>query len=279
MFSKILCPIDFGDFTSKQIGYAQGLAKFQNASLTVLHVIEPTLAIYGYDSFRVVDEMLLQMAQEKMAPFSKAGLNTKILRGSSAAEISLLAQTEQFDLIVLPTHGYRGLKKLFLGSTFQETINETNSCVLALPPPLFQRESLDFHKPKHILCSIDTERRSAKLCQISKRLAEDSNGIFSVLHSLNVQKEVVQYLNVTDVEDIEQNVRKEILSENPCASSAQEIIIRRGSAAEQIHQCLEQKSIDFLVIGFSHPSLKRLRTTLYRTVATVNVPVLCIPVD
>jgi hypothetical protein len=33
------------------------------------------------------------------------------------------------------------------------------------------------------------------------------------------------------------------------------------------------------VLGFSHPTLKRLRTTLYRTVASVDVPVLCIPVD
>lgn len=279
MFSKILCPIDFGDFTAKQISYAQGFAKFQNASLTLLHVIEPNLQMYGYESFREVDEKLLEIAQDKMAPFSKAGLNTRILRGSSAAEISLLAEKDEFDLIVLPTHGYRGLKKMFLGSTFQGTINETKATVLALPPVLFQRPSLDFQKPKHILCSIDTTRRSAKLCHISKRLAEACNGTFLVLHSLDIQKEVSEFLNATDVEDIENNVREEILAENPCASSAQEIIIRRGSAAEQIHQCIEQKSIDFLVLGFFHPSLKRLRTTLYRTVATVDVPVLCIPVD
>ena len=232
MFSKILCPIDFGDFTTKQIAYAQGFAKFQNASLTALHVIEPNLEMYGYESFREVDEKLLEIAQDKMAPFSKAGFETRILRGSSAAEISLLAEKEEFDLIVLPTHGYRGLKKIFLGSTFQGTINETKASVLALPPVLFQRDSLDFHKPKHILCSIDTQRRSAKLCHISKRLAEVCNGIFSVVHSLNIQKEVVEFLNVPDVEDIENKVREEILAENPCASSAHEIIIRRGSAAE-----------------------------------------------
>lgn len=279
MFSKILCPIDFGDFTAKQITFAQGFAKFQNASLTVLHVIEPNLEMYGFDSFHEVDERMLQIAQDKMFPFSKAGVDTRILRGSAASEISVLAKKEEFDLIILPSHGYRGLKKFFLGSTFQGTINETNVSVLALPHLLFQRESLDFQKPKQILCSIDTHRRSAKLCHISKRLAEACHGTFSVLHSLNIQKEVSEFLNVVDVEDIENKVREEILAENPCASSAQEIIIRRGAAVEQIHQCIEQKSIDFLVLGFSHPSFKRLRTTLYRTVATVNVPVLCIAVD
>jgi len=100
-----------------------------------------------------------------------------------------------------------------------------------------------------------------------------------VLHSLAIQKEVVEFLNATDVEDIENNAREEILAENPCASYAQAIIIRRGSAAEQIHQCIEQNSIDFLVLGFLHPSFRRLRTTLYRTVASVNIPVLCTPVD
>jgi nucleotide-binding universal stress UspA family protein len=279
MFTKILCPIDFGDFTAKQVAYAQGFAKFQNASITLLHVIEPKLAMYGYVSLRELDEKLLEIAQNKMFPFSRAGFNTRILRGSSAAEINLLAEKEEFDLIILPTHGYRGLKKFFLGSTFQGTINETNASVLALPHLLFQRDSLDFQKPKHVLCSIDAKRRSAKLCHISKRLAEACNGSFLVMHSMDIQKEVTEFLNVPDVEDIENKVREEILAENPCASSAQEIIIRRGSAAEQIHQCIEQKSIDFLVLGFSHPSFKRLRTTLYRTVATVDVPALCIPVD
>jgi nucleotide-binding universal stress UspA family protein len=279
MFSKILCPIDFSDFTAKQVAYAQGFAKFQNASITLLYVIEPMLQLYGYVSLAELDEKLLEIAQDKMSPFSKAGLNTKILRGSSAAEINLSTKKEEFDLIILPTHGNRGFKKLFFGSTFQGTINETNSCVLALPPRVFQRHNLDFVKPKQILCAIDPHRRSAKLCHVSKRLAEESDGVFSVLHSLNIQKEVMEFLNAQNVEDIESNVREEILSENPCASYAQEIIIRRGPAAEQIHQCIEQKSIDFLVLGFSHPSLKRLRTTLYRTVAAVDVPVLCIPVD
>lgn len=279
MFSKILCPIDFSDFTTKQINYAQGFAKFQNASLTLVHVIEPKLEMYGYTSLRELDEKLLALAQEKMATFSKPGLSTKILRGSSAAEITLIAEKEEFDLIILPTHGYRGLRKIFLGSTFQGTINETKSAVLALPPLLFQQESLDFQKPKNILCSIDTKRRSAKLCHISRRFADACNGKFSVMHSLDIQKDVVQFLNVPDVEDIENSVIEQIRSENPCASDAQEILIRRGSPVEQIHQCIEQKSFDFLVLGFSHPSFKRLRTTLFRTVATVNVPILCIPVD
>lgn len=279
MFSKILCPIDFGDFTGKQLSFAQGFAKFQNASITLLHVIEPDLAMYGYVSLRELDERLLAIAQNKMFPYSKAGFNTRILQGSSAEEITRLAEKEEFDLIILPTHGYRGLKKIFLGSTFQATINETNVSVLALPHLLFQRDTLNFQKPKQILCSIDTQRRSAKLCHISKRLAQACNGTFSVLHSMDIQKEIKEFLNVIDVEDIENKVREEILAENPCASSAQEIIIRHGSPAEQIHQCIEQKLIDFLVLGFSHPSFRRLRTTLYRTVATVDVPVLCIPVD
>jgi nucleotide-binding universal stress UspA family protein len=279
VFSKILCPIDFGDFTTKQIAYAQGFAKFQNASITLLHVIEPNLAMYGYASLRELDERLLEIAQNKMFPYVQAGFNTRILRGSSAAEIIQLAAKDEFDLIILPTHGYRGLKKFFLGSTFQGTINETNVTVLALPHPLFQRDSLEFIKPKQILCSIDTQRRSAKLCHISKRFAEACNGSFLVLHSLDIQKEVTEFLSVVDVEDIENKVREEILAENPCAASAKEIIIRRGSAAEQIHRCIEQRSVDFLVLGFSHPSFKRLRTTLYRTVSTVDVPVLCIPVD
>lgn len=278
MFSKILCPIDFGDFTAKQIAYAQGFAKFQNASITLLHVIQP-VPEYGYISLRELDEKLLEIAQNKMFHFSRGGFNTRILRGSSAAEINLLAEKEGFDLIILPTHGYKGLKKMFLGSTFQGTINETNSCVLALPPFLFQRENLDFQKPKQILCSIDPQRRSAKLCHVTKRLAQESNGVFSVLHSMDIQKEVSEFLNVVDAEGVENKVRDEILAENPCASCAREIIIYRGSAAEQIHHCIEQKSIDFLVLGFSHPSLKRLRTTLYLAVATVDVPVLCIPVD
>ena len=102
MFSRILCPIDFGDFTAKQISFAQGFARFQNASLTLLHVIEPNLEMYGYESYREVDENLLEIAQDKMAPFSKAGFDTRILRGPSAAEISLLAEKEEFDLIVCP---------------------------------------------------------------------------------------------------------------------------------------------------------------------------------
>jgi hypothetical protein len=78
MFSKILCPIDFGDFTGKQISFAQGFAKFQNASITLLHVIEPQLAMYGYVSLPELDERPLQIAQNKMFLYGKEGFNTRI---------------------------------------------------------------------------------------------------------------------------------------------------------------------------------------------------------
>src|SRR5690242_16667745 len=115
-WKKILVPTDFSKTSKDALPYAIGICREMGASLTLLHVV-PTL--FPPDSAHLgavmEDQRLLKEAKlfldnfrEKQIPPSITG-NNLTLTGSPWHEITETARTENFDLIVVGTHGHAGL--------------------------------------------------------------------------------------------------------------------------------------------------------------------------
>jgi nucleotide-binding universal stress UspA family protein len=137
---SILCPVDFSEHSNAALQYAADVARRFDAKLTLLHVIEPVLypVAYGLPPVSSVDyEALARESATKaleMLVASLTGLKPahKLELGAASQRICELAKTDGHDLIVLATHGYTGLKHVFMGSTAERVVRHAPCAVLVV---------------------------------------------------------------------------------------------------------------------------------------------------
>jgi nucleotide-binding universal stress UspA family protein len=127
MYKKILVPIDGSDTSNLALTHAIALAKDQHSTLRVFHVVDLTPAYSSVNAPHVVErQSALQAEGQKLiddgsAPALAAGIqyDTKCITTFDKQIYDLIDQEAKSwpaDLIVVGTHGRRGIRRLFLGS-------------------------------------------------------------------------------------------------------------------------------------------------------------------
>jgi nucleotide-binding universal stress UspA family protein len=146
MYRKILVPLD-GSRTSKQgLNEAIKLARHEKAQLRLIHVVDifvvmPTLEGGSYvddiqASFRTSGKKLLARAA---AMVHKRGVKADTVMfesiGGRAADI-IIAEAKKWraDIIVIGTHGRRGINRLVMGSDAEQIIRSSPVPVLTVRP-------------------------------------------------------------------------------------------------------------------------------------------------
>jgi len=137
-YSHIIVGVDLSEDCPQVIHKAAALAASCNARLSLAHVLEPIAFAYGGDmpvDLSGVQEQQLQKAEIELGQLAK---NTHypiqqqhVLLGQAAAELHYLAEQESADLIVVGSHGKKGLA-LLLGSTPNSVLHGASCDVLAV---------------------------------------------------------------------------------------------------------------------------------------------------
>jgi len=138
---KILVPTDFSDSALHALVYAADLAKKYGAELFIINVIYDIESASGlYVPHVSVNEMFKEMENssrkelENFGAAHYAGLkvNYAVLRGTPYEEILNFADSNSVDLIVMGTHGRKGLDRLFFGSTVDRVLRNSIYPVLTV---------------------------------------------------------------------------------------------------------------------------------------------------
>jgi glycine betaine transporter len=79
-------------------------------------------------------ERLLRIAREQALQAGAANVETKLLQGFAAQEITKLARQGGFDLIVMGTHGRTGVSHLLIGSVAERVVRTAHCPVLTVRP-------------------------------------------------------------------------------------------------------------------------------------------------
>lgn len=147
-FKKILCPTDFSEPSSKALQAANELATHFSAELCLLHVI-PSVPIPmvegegfspGFD-IPSYEEHLVQTARQSIQELAEKmvskGLKVRPLigNGDAADEIVRIAEEQNFDLIVIATHGTTGWRHLIFGSVAEKVVRLSPCPVLTVRAP------------------------------------------------------------------------------------------------------------------------------------------------
>ena len=137
----ILVPIDFSECSERALDYAVALAAKLDAKVHVLNVISiPALTVPEAGSMiapTVLESAIRenQAALDKLADArrSKAAIAETLLRtGDARDEILHVAETIRADLIVMGTHGRRGITRALLGSVAELVVRTAPCPVLTI---------------------------------------------------------------------------------------------------------------------------------------------------
>ncbi|HVR37200.1 MAG TPA: universal stress protein [Methylomirabilota bacterium] len=137
---KILVPVDFSDCSRKALEYAVSFGKQFGATLLLVHVVEIHYggALYGPVDFPNLERDFLEDSENRLSALAKeirgrgVKVETQSVPGRAASRIAEMAGRTDADLILLATHGYTGLKHVFLGSTTEQVVRYAPCPVLVV---------------------------------------------------------------------------------------------------------------------------------------------------
>jgi nucleotide-binding universal stress UspA family protein len=147
MFHRILVPIDGSPTSNLGLREAINMAQDQTATLCLLHVVDEMIVTQGLDGTMYVtpgyiDEFLAALRKEGKKTLAKAEKEVKkhaikcqaVLGetvGHAVADVIVeQAKKCRADLIVLGTHGRRGITRLVMGSDAEGVVRATRVPVL-----------------------------------------------------------------------------------------------------------------------------------------------------
>lgn len=138
-FHHILAPLDLGETTADTLATALTLARQLEADLTLLYVFDIHPFFYGPGLYVPADDLRASATTCLDETLEKARavhprVNAVFTDGISWPEILKVAKQSGADLIVMGTHGRRGLPRLLLGSVAEKVIRGSPIPVLTVHP-------------------------------------------------------------------------------------------------------------------------------------------------
>ncbi|MEW6109646.1 MAG: universal stress protein [Nitrospirota bacterium] len=144
---KILFATDFSEGSSRALPYAVDLAKHYGAKLYFVHVIYDVAKTAGWYVPHVsIDEMYKDMEKSAKAELEKSFIEEMrglkdiehvVLKGTPYEEITKFVGQEKIDLIVLGTHGRKGIDRMIFGSTAEQVVRNAPCPVLSVRLPKY----------------------------------------------------------------------------------------------------------------------------------------------
>ena len=148
MYSHILLSTDGSDVARNGVEHGMALAKALNARVTVLTVTEPLPVDLRsghagwippqemFDSFDAAcKERVREILDEVRAMAEQTGVSVELLHVPNAHPATAIIETagsRGCDLIVMASHGRRGVRKLFFGSQTSEVLVDGSTPVLVV---------------------------------------------------------------------------------------------------------------------------------------------------
>lgn len=136
-FEHILVATDFSECSKAALDRAIDLRQHYKAALTVVHAFEMH---YPYPSVAVGEAMkgLLEAAEQQMAQLlervrAEVPSATGVVRcGSPWEQILQVVREQSIDLVVVGSHGRKGLPRAILGSVAEKVVRLSPVCVLTV---------------------------------------------------------------------------------------------------------------------------------------------------
>ncbi len=147
-FKNILFPVDLTETSSKIVVFVQQMAEKFHAVVHVVHVVDSLEHFSGFyvphPSLETFSGDLKEGSRRRMAEFFNEhfplmeNASCETLLGDPAETIIHYAQDHDIDLIIMGTHGRKGLDRLFFGSVAEKVVKMSPVPVMTVNPHKIQ---------------------------------------------------------------------------------------------------------------------------------------------
>lgn len=200
--TRLLLATDFSRCSAQAFDHALWWAATFRADLDLVHCQASPWEAYDLDTFPVVDlaEQRRQIEERTKGELSalaeKARLKglhvvTEIVRDPSVSHgILAYAEAKNVDLIVIGTHGHRGLGRLLLGSVAEQVVRKAHCPVFTV----HEREAEVVPAPRQILAPVDLSESSRRGARLAFELARRFEVPLELVHVLDPALEPGLYM-------------------------------------------------------------------------------------
>jgi nucleotide-binding universal stress UspA family protein len=191
--TRVLCAVDFSDFSRYALHHALAVSKWYSSRLTVLHVIDPVvllqpgilMAEFGPS---VATEADIRAVRDRLDTWLgsavASGVPTDVIvrEGNPARQILKCAESLTADLIVLGTHGRGGFERFVVGSVAEKVLRKSPRPVLTIPAGMPNVARPPY---RHLLCPVDFSESSLAALRFALSIAEESDAELTILHAID----------------------------------------------------------------------------------------------
>lgn len=184
---NILFPTDLSDDSRAALPFARALADIYGSTIQFAYCIPPEpRQMVVTDVVPAQDNLVWQNARDRITKFAAqcflpTAYKTLVDRGDLSDVIPAIISEHGIDMVVLATHGRRGMSKIIFGSAAEQIYRSAPCPVLAVGPKV--RNSKDW-RLRRILCPVDVSEDPEPVLHYAVSLAEENQCEFIVLQAI-----------------------------------------------------------------------------------------------
>jgi len=276
---RILCPVDFSEFSGAAVGRAAGLAQALRAEIIGLFVLPPLFRAEGRTSPGSAPEgsgvgvrsALTEDLHELFRPArdARVSVRARIRTGECVGQIVGEARDTKSGLIVMGTHGRSGFQRLVLGSVTEGVLRRAPCPVLTMPHSMGRRAARG-RVPGWIMCAVDLSARSVHAASYALSLARSLGSSVSLIHVLDGLGG--PRMRARWQADAGQRLHEVALADGPPGCPVEEVV-GRGRPHQVILRAAKVRHADLIVLGSDD---QRLGSTVTRVLRAGAFPVLVV---
>src|SRR6185312_11116743 len=276
-FKNILFLTDFSEASNAAMAYAIGLSRHHNAQFYAGYSCDPVILTEtaGTNILQEVeDSSRAQLA--KLTTDAGPGSIALFARGSIAEAVFRWTTEHGIDLIVMGTHGRRGLPHFFLGSTAEAILRNATCPVLTVGPHVRTRPYHDF-KVESILFPTDLGVHAEFAAQWALSAAQENGASITFMHVVPPAETFER--DASDVVNRKYQDLNNIVPPDAKEWCKPGFVVEVGDPVKELLRYAETERSDLIVLGL--PAGKKFnghfRTGVtYKVISSAPCPVLTV---
>ena len=277
-YNRILVPTDMSDFGTLALRYAAMFRERLGAALTVLYADEIYLPVdlleapmgYYLENAPESKQKLQERLREYTAQQIGGAFDAVVLPESPARAVTTAAKNCRADLIVMGTHGRRGLRRALLGSVTESVLHETDTPVLTVTPALM--EPRETPQIRTVLCPVNFTHVARESLGHASAVAQAFGAELVVIY-------VVEGIDASQIPQVETAFRHWLDPQVRDRSRFRQLVVSEGDPAERVLATAAEIGADMIVVGAQHKFFSDatiLGTTTQRITRFARCPVLTV---
>ena len=286
---KILVPVDFSEFSDYAVDNALFLAEKFDAEVTLLHAVVLHVEEFseqgifeGYEELvKKKEKRIFRRLNEKNESAAERGVtvNSRVVRGFSAAESILeFINENHYDLVVMGTHGRRGIKKWVFGSVAERIVR------LSPIPVMTVHEPMKKYAIEKILVPVEFSKFGREAVNNARVFAELFGARLDFIHVVEQRLHPAYYAgNIESVFSVNPKIRTlsadRLAAFAPANGNDVSYLVTEGQAFDEILRAVDNLGSDLIIMatrGLTGLDHFLVGSTTERVVRLANVPVLTV---